>query len=100
MNSIRQACGLALFGILIAAPSTLGQQDDPVRKGIDPATVVAWEKLGARYHTKIGVYISLWQWLPAEVPIDKDLPGFGFWSLPKARLPDVAVPFGLDLYYS
>jgi len=81
------------------------QQPDPedlgpipvqaVYQGIDPATVAAYEKLGAIYGT-MGT-ITAPDFRIGRDQAEKGLPGFRLGSIPQSKLPEVAVPFGLDL---
>src|SRR5947209_8175992 len=83
--------GIALFA-LAAAPA---QEKQAVGKGIDAATVAAYEKLGATYggweKHKFGFVV----FKPGQVATVEGLPGFRFTSRPKAKLPAISVPFGL-----
>jgi hypothetical protein len=69
----------------------------PADKGIDAATVAAYEKEGARYggwvkHER-GTFFH-----PGRDAAEKGLPGFTFdGGFPYSKLPDVAVPFGLKM---
>jgi Leucine-rich repeat (LRR) protein len=65
----------------------------PVYQGLDAATVAAYEKLGAIYGT-MGTVAPFRKGREKE---EKGLPGFRFLSFPKAKLPEVGAPFGLDL---
>jgi Leucine-rich repeat (LRR) protein len=66
-----------------------------VFQGIDPATVAAYERLGAIYGT-MGPLPAL-DFHIGRDQAEKGLPGFRFLFAPPAKLPQVAVPFGLDL---
>jgi hypothetical protein len=73
-----------------------GDKEKPPQ-GIDAATVAAYEKLGAVYggweKNETG---TIW-FQPGREHAEKGLPGFRFAIFPQARLPEVAIPFGLDL---
>ena len=75
--------------------SKMAQGKPPERKRIDAATVAAYEKLGAEY--------GGWQidsqhtfQLGLKDP-EKGWPAFRFKTFPTAKLPEVDVPFALDL---
>lgn len=96
--------GLILLGgsvvlVVFMAAFNRGPQNDSAdqRKGIDPATIAAYEKLGAEYggcqnaaiFGSFGVGPKL---------AEQGIPGFRFKKkFPNAKLPEVAVPFVLDL---
>jgi internalin A len=72
-----------------------GQVKKSPAKGIDAATVAAYEKLGAVYggwtKSNLGFQIG-------QKHAEEGLPGFAFFeTFPKVKLPEVAVPFGLEL---
>jgi RNA polymerase sigma factor (sigma-70 family) len=102
------ACGLFAegrpFGTMEVGPPGQRQPDpgDPgpfvaqaVYQGIDPATVVAYERLGAIYGT-MGTLTDL-EFRIGRDQAEEGLPGFRFPFNPSSKLPEVAVPFGLDL---
>src|SRR5580765_529639 len=65
-------------------------------KGIDAATVAAYEKIGAEY----GGWVKSEQgpvFQPGRAKAESGLPGFRFRTFPKETMPPVTVPFGLDL---
>jgi hypothetical protein len=69
------------------------------KKQIDPKTIEAYEKLGAKY----GGWVKDskgWEFERGEKAAENGLPGFHFAEIPKAALPDVAVPFGLYLAHA
>ena len=100
MKSFRTSAGAWLL-LLFAALPAHGQETKPAGKGIDPATVAAYEKIGGHY--------GGWQQDTGHFTIGAEhaangLPGFSFviafsnHDLPTgAKLPDAAVPFGLVL---
>jgi len=87
-------CGwIFLFACAVATPA---QERKPEGRGIDPASVAAYEKLGATYGGLVdGVFGFYFQEGPAAAATG--LPTFQFQRDPKAKLPTVSVPFGLDL---
>jgi hypothetical protein len=77
------------------APTTATTK--PADKGIDSSTVAAYEKEGAVYGGWVkegrGTFFQ-----PGRDAAEKGLPGFTFdGGFPHAKLPDVAVPFGLQM---
>src|SRR2546421_713477 len=65
------------------------QDKPPPAKNIDEQTIAAYQKLGANYTSAEhgdGLFAG------------QGLPRFHFNTVPKAKLPEVAVPFGLALY--
>src|SRR5262249_4033024 len=74
-----------------------GQEKKPEGKGIDAATVAAYEKLGAKYGGW-GKADDTFQ--PGQKYAESGLPGFELRTFPEGKLPDVAVPFGLMLMES
>jgi RNA polymerase sigma factor (sigma-70 family) len=70
--------------------------DKPAAKGIDPVTVAAYEKLGATYGVLVRSDLHI-VFTPGDAAAEKSLPAFRFEKEdPKAKLPDVSVPFGLQ----
>ena len=93
MTSLRTlACGgwIVLFAIAAGAQA---QEKQLVGKGIDPATVDAYEKLGATYGIGVDSLIFSFQ-----ESASRSLPSFKFRSDPKELLPDVSIPFGLTFF--
>src|SRR5579862_7561801 len=64
----------------------------PTEKGIDAATVAAYEKLGAIY----GGYDSSHFFQAGRDQAENGMPIFRIHTFLKAKLPEVAVPFGID----
>ena len=88
-------CG-GLVLLTLATASGRGQENKGTGKGIDAETVAAYEKLGAVY----GGWVKLYSYTYFKVGSEhaqKGLPGFQFPTFPSSKLPEVAVPFGLDL---
>src|ERR1043165_4306297 len=87
---------VALLALSVTAIQT--QKKQAPTKGIDAETVAAYKQLGAKYGygSKTGLSFRVGQKNAEEA----GLPGVQFKNFPKARLPNVAVPFGLDLAYS
>src|SRR5262245_41550408 len=99
MNALRALVSVALLALLTTAP----QADDkkPASKGIAPATVAAYEKLGADYGGWVKVkqdedLPEVFVFKTGQKFAEQGLPGFRFHELPTGKLPDVKVPFGLD----
>ncbi len=85
---------LFLLGLL-AIPAQ-GRETKTAARGVDAATVAAYESLGAVY----GGWdkkTPLTQFLPGREQAEKGVPIFRFTRPLPPRLPEVAVPFGLDL---
>jgi Leucine-rich repeat (LRR) protein len=87
---------LLCLALLLADVQTQGNA--PLGTAIDPDTIAAYRKIGGDYggwvtdgHGKIMPYV------PGPEVAAKGTPGFRFLSFPDAKLPEVAVPFGLDL---
>ena len=96
MRSFRTmaCCGwISLF--LIVPAATLAQEKKRAGKGIDPTTVAAYEKLGATYGGMEGSFHLIFR--EGQPAAETGLPAFLFRKDPKAKLPDVSVPFGLAL---
>jgi Leucine-rich repeat (LRR) protein len=89
-----KVCCLGLAFLTLSAVPVHGQEKQPVGKGIDGATVAAYEKLGAVYGSMIERYPDF---EAGRARAENGLPAFRFKTFPKAKLPEVAVPFGLDL---
>lgn len=97
--------------VLVASTAATGQEKKPAVKEIDAGTIAVYKKLGAEYggwvkSESIPDYddfrrFPMW-FVPAKNRDDHDypevvLPGFTFKKFPMAKLPRVAVPFGLTL---
>lgn len=97
--------------VLVASTAAPGQEKKPAVKEIDAGTIAVYKKLGAEYggwvkSESIPDYddfrrFPMW-FVPAKNRDDHDypevvLPGFTFKKFPMAKLPRVAVPFGLTL---
>src|SRR5579862_6048837 len=79
--------------ISAATPATLDA------KGIERNTVDAYEKRGAVYGGWVKQDLrTLFQ--EGRESADNGLPGFRFRTFPRSKLPEVEVPFGLDLNLS
>jgi hypothetical protein len=83
--------------VLACVVAVVGSAARAHGQGIDAATVAAYEKLGAKY----GGWINREGFLEFEAGrqnAERGLPGFNFHDAPiPTKLPQVAVPFGLDL---
>ena len=78
------------------------QDKQPARtipRYIDPATVAAYEKLGAVYGGYVQTDDSFFIFREGRENAEKGVPGFRFKQTPRGKLPEVAVPFFLDLRY-
>src|SRR5262249_50778538 len=64
-------------------------------KGIKPATVAAYERLGATYGGWVKNTSGRLIFWPGKEAAEKELPGFLFEREPRASLPSVAGPFAL-----
>ena len=89
MKSLRMLIALVAVSWFTAA--THAQERQP-RKGIDAATVAAYENSGRV--RRVGDSWHLW---PGQMAAEQFLPGFSFKDGPPAKLPAVAVPFGLSI---
>jgi hypothetical protein len=96
MKSLRTRSCASWIVVLAFAAGTQSQEKKPAGNGIDPATVAAYEKLGAMYGGWMKRDIGS-TFVPAREYAEKGVPGFSLRTFPMAKLPDVAVPFGLDL---
>src|ERR1017187_1790275 len=85
--------------LALSAPSALGKEKQPAGKGIDAATVAAYEKLGAEYGGWVKTEYGF-RFQAGRDHAEKGLPGFRFVNVFPMELPEVAVPFGLDLFQS
>src|SRR5437762_597432 len=94
MIALRLAASVALLGL--SAAGMQAQEKKAAAKGIDRATVAAYEKLGAVYGGWV-IRDDEWGFLKGEKSAEAGLPGFAFSAFPKSELPEVAVPFGLRL---
>ena len=91
---------------LLTAATACAQPKKPAFKEIDAGTIAVYEKLGAEYGGWISKndrpdlssasFVSRSDIAEHDYPAPI-LPGFRFRTFPKASLPRVAVPFGLDL---
>jgi len=98
MPSLRvNAFCVCLLLALLSANSAHSQGKKSAAKDIDAATVAAYEKLGASHGWLLKGDIFGFGFLPTRENEKKLLPGFCFKTFPKAKLPEVTVPFGLDL---
>ena len=96
MQSLRNLllCGwVGVFGFATATPA---QEKKPAEKGIEPAIVAAYEKIGAKYGGLVkGEFDVAPSFQEGRAAAEKGLPGFFFKSGPKSKLPAVTVPFCL-----
>src|SRR5579862_8275367 len=71
------------------------------QKGIDPATVAAYEEIGGIYGGFSATPDDFGSYFHAGRDYaENGLPGFRFLAFPATALPKVGVPFGLDLSQS
>lgn len=98
MNSFRPNVScllLTLLAVFACSASLHAQDKQPPRKGIDAETVAAYARRGAVYG---GWPKSDEDFKEDQKNAEEGLPGFRFTAtFPTDKLPDVAVPFGLDL---
>ena len=92
----KKTLGVSLLLLTLSATCAVGQDKKPAAKEIDAATIAAYEKLGAEY--------VRWEkfYLYAQVPetAHEGLPDFQFRGFPEGKLPDVAVPFALEILFT
>src|SRR5262245_20878550 len=95
MNAVRLVAGaLLLFANLQwMAPPLLGKEKKPVAKGIEVATVAAYEKLGFHYGGWVDDEWGLTFRRGAE-HAERGIPGFSLSNWRMTPLPEVAGPFG------
>ena len=91
-------CG-TLVWLAFCAAVAQGQEKKLAKKGIDAETIAAYEKLGAVYGAFTKDENTSTFFMPGHKYADKGLPAFAFAKFPQAKLPEVAVPFGLNLSY-
>jgi hypothetical protein len=96
MKTVRLLLCCAWVGVCLAVPAVPAEDKKPEGKGIDPATVAAYEKLGAAYGGWVRDHDGFRQFEKGRQAAEKGLPGFLFTKEPKAALPVVSVPFGLE----
>src|SRR4051812_5856537 len=83
--------------LALSATAAHGQEKKVLSKGIDAVTIAAYEKLGAEYGGWPKDSVS-GDFQPGRKQAEGGLPGFRFnYTFPKTNLPEVAIPFGLDL---
>lgn len=78
----------------------LKKQDEPTPwngKGVEPGIVAEYEKLGGVYGGWAKGYDDVVVFQKGSVNAEIGLPGFQFSIFPKDKLPEIAVPFGLEL---
>ena len=80
------ACGGWFF--VFAFAGTQAQETKPLHKGVDPATVAAYEKLGAAYGAMTKTRSRSKTFLVGTEIAQGDLPAFKFKHGPKAKLPN------------
>src|ERR1043165_6598772 len=92
--------GGVVFLVMVGTQMTgvSGQAKKSQGKGIDVETVAAYEKLGAVYGGWIDKEGNR-GFEPGQKHAEDNLPAFQFRQLPTSKLPDVAVPFALDLNF-
>src|ERR1022692_326495 len=93
MSSLPMRASCLLF-LALAAVSLRGQETKPGGKGIDPVTVAAYENLGAIYGA-MGTDLDP-AFREGREHAAQGVPGFRLRTFPQGKLPQVAVPFGLD----
>jgi RNA polymerase sigma factor (sigma-70 family) len=69
-------------------------KEKPAAPRIDAATIAAYEKIGGSHYDD---HLDLYTWAVYRQVGQKAVQGFRFYAFPKAPLPQVAAPFGLDL---
>src|SRR5882724_7662446 len=97
--SMSAPCRLASWVIawFVLAATAPAQEKKPAFQFIDPETVEAFRKLGARFESGIESDVLSFRARRPVAPDVPGLPGFRFHKFPPGKLPEVAVPFGLDL---
>src|SRR5258708_4870904 len=98
MTWLRMTCLTCTAFLVLSGAVVQAQEKRATGKGIDAATVAAYEKLGAEY----GGWVkedAFFSFKPGRKRAEDGLPGFRIYGpLPiTGTLPEVAVPFGLDL---
>jgi internalin A len=97
MISLRQVSFLGLITVFaMSATAVQGQEKQAAGKGIDAATVAAYEKLGAKYGGWV-VNTNSKAFYPGQQHAEKGMPGFFLRPFPNTKLPDVSVAFCLHL---
>src|ERR1051325_6855434 len=98
MQWFRVIACCAWIVLALAVAAVQGQEKKVAGKGIDAATIAAFEKLGAVYGGVYGgwvqedgarVYLAT-RFREGRKHAKKGLPGFHFAKFPRAKLPDVA----------
>jgi hypothetical protein len=84
------------FSIFCSAIVAQSQEKKSAKTRIDDATVVAYEKLGAEYGGWVKSGLARF-FQAGRDSAEKGVRGFRFRNFSKGKLPEVMVPFGLDL---
>src|SRR5438045_625564 len=94
MKSLRTlTCGALIIFFTFAAECQ-GQEQKSMGKGIDPATVAAYETLGATYGGVVRGRFG-YHFIVGPESAQRNLPAFQFKTYLDAKLLDASVPFGL-----